>query len=313
MPATTTPVTTTPRAPVATPAVEALPPDVSARALREVSCAVSVADARLPDQPLVYVNPAFERVTGYLTEQVVGRNCRLLQGPSTRREDADDLRAAYREQRPGRALLLNYRPDGSTWWNELTVSPIRAADGKVTHWVGLQVDVTDRLQRDQRLDRLAHSDQLTGLPNRVRLREELAQALARAERSGRSVALLFIDLDGFKQVNDRYGHAAGDAVLGHVAQRLGHAVRATDLLSRHGGDEFVLVVADLLRGDEPRVCEAVSAQLQRALEAPIEVRSARVRLSASLGVAVYPRDAVDAASLLARADEAMYAAKRARG
>ena len=289
-----------------------LPADVSARALHEISCAVSVADARAVDLPLVYVNPAFQELTGYGAADVLGRNCRLLQGPNTRREAADDLRAAYREGRPGRAVLLNYRSDGSTWWNEVQVSPIHDAAGEVTHWIGLQQDVSDRLQRDQRLDRMAYRDDLTGLPNRARLREDLDLALARAERAGTSAAVLFVDLDGFKQVNDAYGHEAGDAVLRLTAQRLGHAVRATDLLGRHGGDEFLLLVADLPRSDAARISDIVAGQLRRALEPAIEVRSARVHVRASIGIAVYPHDAHDADALLRRADEAMYAAKRAR-
>jgi len=292
---------------------DGLPPEVLARALHSTTSAVTIADATAPDLPLVYVNPAFEELTGFAAADVLGRNCRLLQGPDTDSSSVDPIRLALAEQRPARVVLRNRRPDGTSWWNELWIDPVRDVSGRVTHWIGLQRDVTHHVEDTRRMSRLAYSDDLTGLPNRAHLREHLDLALARADRGGGAVALLFLDLDGFKAVNDVHGHDVGDAVLRQAARRLSAAVRATDLLARHGGDEFLLLIADLPVTRAAHVAEAVAGQLREALSQPVEVHGVRVQLGASVGAALYPAEAHDAESLLRAADRAMYRVKQSRG
>ena len=272
---------------------------------------VSIADVRRPDMPLVYVNPAFERLTGYPADEMLGRNCRLLQGPDTDPEVAASIGAAIRAGHEYTAVLLNYTRAGDPWWNELHMSPVRDDVGRVTHYIGFQHDVTDRVAAQRQVAHLAYHDQLTGLPNRVRVTEQLELELHRARRSGSAVAVLFVDLDGFKQVNDTLGHAAGDAVLAEVAGRLRVALRTGDLLGRHGGDEFVAVIPDLAPERAQAVAERAASDLAAAVRRPIEAAGRPLTLGASVGLAVFPRSGGDAEQLLGAADAAMYAVKAA--
>jgi diguanylate cyclase (GGDEF)-like protein len=171
------------------------------------------------------------------------------------------------------------------------------------------LDVTDSKQVLQQLESRSLHDALTGLPNRQLLADRLGSALRRAERERGSLALLFIDLDGFKTVNDTLGHAAGDAVLQAAARRLGGALRSTDTVARVGGDELVVLLPGI--GDRAQA-EAIAAKLAAVLAAPVDTAAGPARVGASIGLALYPQDAPDAAGLLAAADAAMYEVKRAR-
>ena len=280
------------------------------RAVHGSLSAVVVVDVRAPDSPLLYVNPAFEAITGYSSAEVVGRNCRLLQGPDT---DPAALRALARALARGEehtAVLRNRRRDGTGWWNELHLSPVVDERGELTHYLGYQNDVTARVEAEALLARQATEDSLTGLANRTHLLDHLAGALAHAEEGDRCVGVLFVDLDGFKAVNDRHGHAAGDRVLVQVAGRLRAALRASDLVSRTGGDEFVAVLADLDPLDAHRVVERLAVDVASCLRRPFVVGDTTAALSGSVGTALAPRDAGSAEQLLARADAAMYRAKR---
>lgn len=283
-----------------------LPSAVLLQAVAEATSPISVADALAQDQPLVYVNAAFEQVTGYLAGQVLGRNCRLLQGPHTGQPASRQMHDALAEQRPLRVLALNRRPDGQDWWNELHLSYVRDAHGTVTHVLGLQHDVTEQVHAARTLQALAYLDPLTGLPNRHQLEEHLTLSLARADRNGTAVALLLLDLDGFKAVNDTHGHATGDALLREFGQRLREAVRGTDLVARWGGDEFVVLLADLPLPEADGATGAVVAQIRRALQAPFRLPGARLRLDASIGQAEYPAGAATGHDLMRLADQAMY-------
>jgi diguanylate cyclase (GGDEF)-like protein len=194
---------------------------------------------------------------------------------------------------------------------------VRNEAGDVTHYIGNQVDVTGRVNRERRTTYLAYHDELTALPNRTHVLEHLQLELQRARRSGMSLATVMVDLNGFKAINDRFGHSAGDAVLTGAAQRLRSALRSGDLLGRFGGDEFLVVLAGLppteaapTPADDSSAAEKtvdrVRQHLQSALDAPVELPGATVRLSASFGWALFPRDATNPTDLIARADAAMY-------
>ncbi|WP_269167420.1 diguanylate cyclase domain-containing protein [Modestobacter sp. VKM Ac-2977] len=297
-------------------------PDLMLRAVSVASNGVVIADARRPDLPLVYANAAFLRMTGYPESEVLGRNCRFLQGADTDRNQVHPIRRRLLAGRDVDAVLLNYRRDGSTFWNELHVSAVRDAHGEVTHLIGSQLDVTARVDRERRTAYLAHHDELTGLPNRAHVLEHLNLELHRARRSGGSVAAVLLDLDDFKAINDRFGHAVGDAALVGAAGRLRSAVRSGDLLGRLGGDEFLVVLAGLPAtgrarpddGSRPpaeEMVRRVQEHLRAALEAPLQVPGTALLIRASSGAAVFPADADDPASLLACADAAMYRTKRA--
>ena len=281
------------------------------QALRVCSAGVSIADATSRDMPLIYVNEAFERATGYRAPEVLGRNCRFLQGPDTSRELVREVREAIAAGRDHVSVLRNYRKDGSGWWNELRLSPVRNELGAVTHYFGFQNDVTARVEAQERLAHLAYHDPLTGLPNRAQLMAGLQRELARARRHGSRLAVLFIDLDGFKNVNDRLGHAAGDLVLTAAAARLRGVLRDADLLGRHSGDEFVAVVTDVPADTADRIAHRVTDAVLDSFHSPLDTSDQPVRLGASIGVALFPEHGQDAHELLLAADRAMYAAKDA--
>ncbi|WP_380169539.1 EAL domain-containing protein [Jannaschia sp. R86511] len=287
-----------------------LPADLLTRALDGAVGGVSVVDVVDPAMPVVYVNPALTRLTGYAAEELLGANMRMLQGPATDRDAVAGLSRAVREGREHRAVLRNYRKDGSLWWNELHLSPVLGPDGTAGHYLGYQLDVTARLDAERELARQVGRDALTGLANRSALFHGLEQAVARAQGADRSVAVVFLDLDGFKDVNDTFGHAAGDAVLAQVGDRLEAVLRRGDLLARIGGDEFVAVLADLEPGRAQRVAARVAGGFVDALGEPLVAGPVEVRLSGSVGVALTPQHALSADRLLAEADAAMYRAKR---
>ena len=283
------------------------------RTLHAAVISISIADARSADRPLIYVNPAFEQLTGYSAQQVLGRNCRFLQGARTDPTAVRRLRRAVETGTPTTVRLLNYRADGTSFWNAVTVGPIVDEDGEVTHLIGQQRDVTAEVESERRLQDRATHDPLTGLANRMLLQEHAGLALARAQRSGSKVALLYCDLDGFKQVNDQRGHAAGDRLLQRVTARLQSVVRGSDLLARLGGDEFALLLADLPADEARRIVDVVTGHMTSALDEPIPVPGGGpVPIRASIGAGVHPDDGASLDELLRAADAAMYAVKRTR-
>lgn len=267
---------------------------------------ITICDAALPDIPLIYMNPAFERMTGYELKEVVGLNCRFLQGDDTQQPSVREVREAIRGQRETRVLLRNYHKKGTAFWNELYLSPVVDIDGTVTHFVGVQNDVTKLVEERERLDHLAHHDGLTGLANRVLLMEYLSQALLRAHRSKGQVAVLFFDLDNFKNANDMFGHVEGDRLLGVVAQRLREATRACETVARLGGDEFIVVLEELSDVRQPRL---VMERLVTLIAQPVEMQGQQFSTASSVGLALYPEDGQTAEALIKVADFRMYAAK----
>lgn len=277
------------------------------RAVESTDNGILIADAREPDQPLVYVNAAFERITGYTAAEVLGRNCRLLQGGDRDQAALQGIRDAVAEGREARAVLRNYRKDGSLFWNELHVAPVHAEDGSMAHFVGTMSDVSHRHHYEQELAHRATHDQLTGLPNRQLLMDRLHQAILNADRYGRQAGVVFIDLDDFKLINDNLDHAAGDEALRVVAERLRKLVRDTDTVGRFGGDEFVIVLTE--QTDEDGVGRVID-RVSSALSAPMQIGGIVHTLTPSIGWCRYPDAGRDADTLLKHADMAMYQAKR---
>jgi diguanylate cyclase (GGDEF)-like protein/PAS domain S-box-containing protein len=256
---------------------------------------------------IVYVNPAFERVTGYKQLEVIGRDCSFLQGHDREQPELPRLREALDKGRDIQVVLRNYRKDGSLFWNDLYVTPVRdPASGQITHFVGVQHDITETKRYQEQLERQANHDELTGLANRSLLNDRLEQALATAQRYGRVVMVALADLDNFKLINDTLGHSIGDRLLQLVAERLLTCVRRGDTVARLGGDEFVLVLADQMH--EAHGHDAVE-RVQRAIAETFHVGGHELRVSCSIGVSVYPDDGGDGETLTRLADVAMYRAK----
>ncbi len=284
------------------------------RALNASTSGITIADMTRRDAPLIWVNTAFSELTGYHDHEVLGRNCRLLQGPATDQRTVAELGAAVAAGRQIRTRLLNLRIDGTPWWNELQLSPVRDESGVLTHYIGVQHDVTDRVEAEAQVLHLAYHDSLTGLPNRARLSAALNDALERGRRTGSATALLFIDLVAFKAINDAHGHDVGDQLLREVAGRLRLALRSDDLLARQGGDEFLLLLADLPAALACGIAERVAADVLAALGPAFHVvGEAPVRVGASIGIGLAPADADTPEQLLRHADAAMYTAKRTAG
>jgi diguanylate cyclase (GGDEF)-like protein/PAS domain S-box-containing protein len=208
------------------------------------------------------------------------------------------------------------RPDGRIVWVRDHAAMIRDADGNPMFIQGVMTDITPTKEAELRMQHLAYHDPLTGLPNRTMFEQHLGLALARARRDDLAVAVLFLDLDGFKPVNDGHGHATGDEMLRQVGARLRQAVRETDLVARQGGDEFLVLVADLPVGaaalDARAAVTKVSDRIAEAMSEPFRMRVGMLTMRVSVGCAIYPMDGDDGSELLRSADAAMYEHKRHR-
>ncbi len=294
------------------------------RGLAATPSGVSIVDVRQPDQPLVYVNPAFEKLAGLTRDELVGRNCRFLQGPDTDPTAIAAVRRAVDAGEECRVTMLNHRGrKREPWWNELHLAPVFAPDGTVTHYIGTQVDVTARVEAERalvqerdrtrtylaRIEELAYTDPLTGLPNRRRLAEQVDTAIWNAKARDEAVALLFVDLIGFKGVNDRFGHAVGDELLVAVAERLRGRLRRNDLLARLGGDEFLVALTGLPEDGAAAEARRIADELAAVVARPVPLRGQECTVRASIGVSVWPEDGADFPALLHSADMRMYATR----
>jgi diguanylate cyclase (GGDEF)-like protein/PAS domain S-box-containing protein len=208
------------------------------------------------------------------------------------------------------------RPDGRVVWIQDRSAMVRDRDGEPLLVQGVMFDITATKELALRMEHMAYHDILTGLPNRAMFQDHLELALARARRHELAVAVLFLDLDEFKPVNDTHGHEVGDMVLQHAALQIRGAARGTDLVARQGGDEFLVLLADLEDGtdgaDAAAVVQEASKRIARAIAAPEDFRVGRLSIHASIGSAIFPYEAGDARTLLRLADEKMYARKRDR-
>ena len=257
---------------------------------------------------IVDVNTTFSRITGYTREEAVGQNPRFLKSG---RQSEDFYRAMWSElvaRGHWEGEVWNRHKNGRLYAERLSITAVQDVIDASLHYVALISDITELKEHQQRLERMAHYDALTGVPNRVLLADRLNLAIAQARRHKRGLALVYLDIDGFKEVNDIHGHETGDQLLITLAHRLRDALREGDTLARLGGDEFVAVLTDLGGRDE---CELILTRLLNAAATPIDVRQNTFQLSASLGVTLFPQDGGDADTLLRHADQAMYQAKQA--
>jgi len=278
---------------------------LAARVFESSGEAIMITDA---DGCMISVNNAFSSVTGYAETDAVGRNASLLASGRHGREFFSDMWREMLETGYWHGEIWNQRKNGEIFPEWLAISSVRDAEGKITHFVGIFSDISERKAVEAKIAFLAHHDPLTGLPNRLLLRDRMEQAIAHGERAGSKVALLFVDLDRFKAVNDSFGHPVGDALLRDAAQRLLACVRDSDTISRHGGDEFLVVLTDLQSSEVPA---QIAGKIMTVLGEPFHVETHEVTISASIGIAVYPEDGAGFDELLKKADTAMYHAKEA--
>ena len=282
------------------------------RAIESSVNAILIFDLTKPNHPIEYVNPAFERITGYSAADAIGRDTEFLLGSDRDQAGVQEIQLALREQRGGHAVLRNYRRDGTLFWNEYSIAPVRNDAGEVRHFVGVMNDVTEAKTYEEQLAHQANFDTLTGLANRNLLNDRLNQAIANARRGGGTVATVFLDLDHFKVVNDSLGHNIGDEMLRRVAARLKACVRESDTVARLGGDEFVLLINARRQSEGGSIESDITALMHKLLtnvSAPLVLTDRPVRPTCSIGVAMHPQDGEDADTLLRNADAAMYRAK----
>jgi len=257
----------------------------------------------------IYANTAFQDLTGFTTADIASRGLEILHGEETDPRGVTQLRTALTGGRELRLVLRSYCKDGSWFWNMLHAIPLRQEVGDSTHSLIMSDDVSNGRSVVEHLERRAHHDQLTGLPNRYVLNDRLDQAIFQAQQDGDWFALVFVDVNHFKQINDSLGHDVGDELLRLVAARLAHCVRADDTVSRVGGDEFVLLLPNMPVNFD---VAAVRKRVSDALKRPVLLNGRRIELSCSIGVSVYPLDGCDRATLFRSADLEMYRNKSSR-
>ncbi len=277
---------------------------IAAEVLNSMNEAVCVTDL---DHRFVSANQAFMRVSGYAESEIIGQPVDLLHSARQPDEAYRQMREGYRNHGHWRGELWQRRKNGEEFLSWLEVSTVHDHLGRRTHYVSVMTDITERKRNEQDLRYLANYDTLTGLPNRSLLIERLVASIDRASRSDARVAVLFLDLDHFKHVNDSMGHSSGDLVLRAVGERLRTCVGESDIVARLGGDEFTLLVEGLR---DIADAEAVAKKVIRALSSPLDIEGAReLVVTTSIGVSVFPDHARGPMSLLKFADTAMYQAK----
>jgi len=268
---------------------------------------VIITDAQEFDHPIIYVNPAFERITGYSREEALGRNCRFLQAGDTEQPPIEIIRDNLARASEVHVVLRNYRKDGSPFWNDLYISPVLDEFGQVTHFVGVQNDITEEKRFQAELSFNASHDVLTGLPNRSLLEDRLYQSCQVARRYQHNLAVMFIDLDGFKPINDSIGHHFGDLILVEVGKRMGEQIRPGDTVARMGGDEFIVLLTDLKHEEDVlQVAERILGEISR----PFLVDGIELHITASIGIALSDGQLEQPMQLIQQADLAMYKAKQ---
>ena len=277
----------------------------AASVFQHASEAIVITDA---DVNILDVNNAFMELTGYAKEEVVGKNPKFLQSGRQSPEFYEHMWQTLIDDGLWQGEVWNRKKNGEIFAERLTISVIKGRSGNISHYVGLCSDITEAKERQHKLEFMAHHDALTQLPNRTLLGDRMQQALAHANRNETLLVVAYLDLDGFKPVNDELGHDIGDRLLVEISKRLKSCVRADDTVARLGGDEFVLLLSDIRSVDE---CELALSRVLKAIEEPSHIQENSISVSASIGGAIYPLDDVDADTLLRHSDQAMYVAKQA--
>lgn len=265
--------------------------------------AVFVTDA---ESRIISVNPAFNKITGYLPEEVIGKNPRMLSSGTHNNTFYRNLWGALNERGSWAGEMHNRRKNGQICIEWLSINKFIDSHNQI-NYVAIFSDITERKKAEMQLERLAHFDLLTGLPNRALFGDRLSQAVISAKRDQGIAAILFLDLDMFKPVNDLYGHHTGDCLLKETSKRLLDCVRESDTVCRLGGDEFVVLLTAIEHDDFALL---VAEKIRCALNLPFEIEGHSLQVSSSIGVAIYPHHGEDEHELIKAGDLAMYAAKK---
>jgi len=277
--------------------------ELNARVSAVTNDGIIIVDA---DNNIQEINPAFTTLTGYTRDEVIGRNPRLLASGKQSHEFYADMWKTLLEAGHWEGELWNRRKDGEAFLEKLSIYTLKDAQGSVVNRIAVFSDITQSRAEQETVAHHAQHDFLTGLPNRLLFRDRFNRQLALAKRYSKKFAVMYIDLDRFKPVNDTLGHQTGDQLLMAVAERLGSLVREIDTVSRFGGDEFAILVSEVIsQKDVTSLAEKILA----ALRQPFLLDGHTINISGSLGIAIYPDDGSDMETILSNADAAMYKAK----
>jgi diguanylate cyclase (GGDEF)-like protein/PAS domain S-box-containing protein len=278
---------------------------LQAATLEVAANAIVITDSR---GTIESVNNAFTTLTGYSKEEALGKNPRLLKSGKQPEGFYGNLWSTITSGKVWQGEIVNRRKDGTTYTEEMTITPVTQGVGKTTYtrFVAIKQDITQRKVAEKQVELLAYYDALTGLPNRTLLQDRLAKALAVARRRKEKLALLFLDLDGFKNINDSFGHSVGDLVLQEVSERLKKWGREQDTVARVGGDEFIIVLSGVKDISDAAVA---TERLMDAMTAVFNVQGHFLNIGCSIGISIFPEDGADSETLIKNADAAMYSAK----
>jgi diguanylate cyclase (GGDEF)-like protein/PAS domain S-box-containing protein len=257
------------------------------------------------DGEIEYVNRAFTKNTGYTKEEAIGQNPRILQSGKTLSESYIDMWKHITEGKSWHGEFTNRRKDGSEYIESVNTSPVFQSDGSISHYIGIKDDITEKKRSEERIQYLANFDSLTGLPNRSQLEKLIEYSINVAKREKEEFAVVFLDIDHFKDINDTLGHQVGDLILIELAKRFSTVLRAIDTVARLGGDEFIF----LFHKTELHGIENVIKKLLNSIDESINIENNDLIVTASIGIAIYPLDGTDAQTLSKNADTAMYRAK----
>lgn len=259
-----------------------------------------------PGPKIIYVNDAFTETTGYSAEEVIGKTPRIFQKEGTDKEELSKIREALEKKEPVRVTLRNFSKTGKEYWVDISILPLRDTEGKVTHFASIQRDITEYKKLEQDLQILCRTDPLTTAANRRAFNEILSQEFSRFKRSQKEYALIMIDLDHFKSINDQHGHSVGDQVLIEVTERCKDNIRVHDILARLGGEEFCI----LLPYTETKQAQKVAERLREKIEIkPIIVDGLRVKVTISVGISLVSTGDEDGHQAMERADQKLFQAK----
>lgn len=277
--------------------------DKLSRALTQTADMVMITDRH---GVIEYVNPAFTQITGYTSNEVLGKKSNLLKSG---KQPQDFYRHLWQTLLAGEAfrdVFINKRRDDTFYYESKTITPVMDQSGEITHFISTGKDISEQMETQERLNFMAHHDVLTELPNRALFLDRVTQALARARRHKLRLAILFMDIDSFKYINDSLGHEVGDQLLIGIARRLHENLRDGDTIARFGGDEFVILLEDINRDTD---ITAMAHKLLEALRPTFDIKGMELHITASIGISLYPADGDEAQTLLRNADSAMYRAK----
>ena len=259
-----------------------------------------------PGPEIVYVNEAFIEKTGYTAEEVIGKTPRILQRDGTNRDDLKKIRQALEKQEPVRVTLRNFSKKGNEYWVDLSILPLPDKNGKISHFAAIQRDITDYKKLEQDLQILCRTDPLTTAANRRAFNEIISQEFSRFKRSQKEYALVMIDLDHFKSINDQHGHGAGDRVLIEVTERCKDNLRVHDIIARLGGEEFCI----LLPYTNLEQAHKVAERLRQKIEVmPIISDGNRIKVTVSVGISLVSEGDSDGHDAIERADKKLLEAK----